>query len=98
MIEYRWRVSDFKVLSVKDECTCPVTDVYWRLQARDGAAFAEATGITSLDVSALDPQTFKPIAEVNKDDIISWVRDALGETAIEQMKQDLAAKLTPSGG
>lgn len=98
MIEYLWKVSDFKTLSAKDECTCPVTDVYWRLQARDGVAFAETTGTTVLDVSALDPQTFKPINEVTKDDIIGWVRDSLGEAAIEQRKQDLAAKLTPSGG
>lgn len=93
MIEYRWRVCDFKALSVKDECICPVTDVYWRLQARDGAAFAEKTGTTVLDVSVLDPQTFKPISEVTKDDIIGWVQDALGETTIDQMKQDLATQL-----
>lgn len=93
MIEYVWRISGLKSIPNRGDLNNILNQVYWRLQAKDGTKFAEVTGITDLSDDIADPSTFLDYSELNKDIIIGWVQDVLGETKIAQMKLQLQNQL-----
>ncbi len=96
MIEYNWKISEMKSLTGEGDFICPVNEVYWRLQAKDGDKLVEKTGVATFDVSNLNTSTFIPLDQLNKETVIGWVTDQLGETTVSQFKQELAAELSAS--
>jgi len=94
MLNYTWRLSSLKALTkLNDDILGPITSVYWRLQATEGEKFAEVTGVQNFDTQTLNKENFTEFSDLNKDDIIGWIQQNLGEEVIETMKQDLANQL-----
>ena len=93
MITYEWKISSMKHATKVADKTSVLTSIYWRLRGINGNKFEDITGVTDLPTYE-EGQPFVEFENVNKDVIIGWVKDQVGEDTIAQMKNDLTAILT----
>lgn len=98
MLNYTWRLSSLKSLTTHKGLTSPIVSVYWRLQAVDEDNFTEKTGVQDFDIANLDEDNFVSFSDLSKNDIISWVQQALGTEEIALLKTSLQAELNTLKG
>ena len=102
-INYKWNVKTVDVKNI-DGNVDTIYNVHWRLTATDDAntledfkgedspVFAKVYGTQILDTS--DLSNFKPFADLTENDVETWVKAAMGNDKVTEMKTSLASRIT----
>jgi len=104
-ISYQWNVSTVNVYPSEGGQSSVIHNVHWRLNATDTEVDAEGNpyvasvyGTQSLDTS--DLSNFTDFDSVTSSQVQGWVEGAMGEEAVQGLKDGLdaqiAALITPS--
>ena len=99
MINYTWNVSTVDTYPTLDGNTDVVYSVHWRLTATDDANqdadgnnwTATSYGTQSVDTS--DLSSFTSFADLTSSDVQGWVETAMGEEAVQNLKDGLDAQI-----
>ena len=98
-ISYAWDVSTVDTYPTKDSNSDVVYNVHWRLTATDDANTdsngnnwtAEVYGSQGLDTD--DISSFTAFADLTSSDVQGWVEAAMGEEAVQGLKDGLDANI-----
>lgn len=86
-----WLVEQMECYPTKDNFTDVVFTVHWRANSTDGTYNATAYGSVGV---TLDPtETFIPYANLTQDEVIGWVKKALGADQVAQIETGLAGQI-----
>ena len=90
-IEYTWKIEQMNSYPEKDGKQDVVFTVHWRVNGTDGDH--NVTSYGSVGVT-LDPEApFTAYADLTQDQVIGWVKGALGETQAAQIEIGLAKQI-----
>ena len=90
-ITYTWLVEQMQAYPEKDGYQDVVFTVCWRVNANDGNYSATIYG--SIGV-ALDPSApFTPYADLTQDQVVGWVKDAMGPEQVAANEANLANQI-----
>ena len=98
-IGYTWDVSTVDTYPTLDGNADVVYNVHWRLTAEDDANqdadgnnwTASSYGTQSVDTS--DLSSFTAFADLTSSDVQGWVETAMGEEAVQNLKDGLDAQI-----
>lgn len=98
-ISYTWNVSTVDTYPTLDSNADVVYNVHWRLTAEDDANqdadgnnwTATSYGTQSVDTS--DLSSFTAFADLTSSDVQGWVEAAMGEEAVQSLKDGLDAQI-----
>jgi len=98
-IGYTWDVSTVDTYPTLDSNADVVYNVHWRLTAEDDANqdadgnnwTATSYGTQSVDTS--DLSSFTAFADLTSSDVQGWVEAAMGEEAVQSLKDGLDAQI-----
>lgn len=91
MIIYNWTIAQLDCYPEHDGHTDVVFTAHWRLDGTDGEYTAGVYGSVGLTLDADAP--FTPYAELTKDQVVGWVKDALGEEQVASLEANVAAQI-----
>ena len=88
---YTWTIAQLDCYPEHEGKTDVVFTVHWRLDGTDGEYTAGVYGSVGL---TLDPEApFTPYAELTKDQVIGWVKDALGADQVADYEASVAGQI-----
>lgn len=87
-IEYTWLVEQMEAYPQKDGFSDVVFTVHWRVNAADGQYFSTVYG--SQGVTLNPDETFTPYADLTQEQVIAWVKDAMGQGHVASIEDNLA--------
>ena len=98
-INYTWDVSTVDTYPTLDGNADVIYNVHWRLNAEDDANqdadgnnwIASVYGTQALDTS--DLSDFTAFADLTSSDVQGWVEAAMGEEAVQSLKDNLDAQI-----
>lgn len=90
-VKYEWKIEQLVCYLEKEGKKNVVYHVYWRLNASlDGY---EDTAYGSINIQ-LDPESeFTPYENLTKDQVVSWVKIAMGEESVANLEASLNQKI-----
>ena len=91
-VTYNWVVEQMDSYPEKDGYSDVVFTVYWRVNATE-SNFA-ATNYGSVGVSIDPEEPFTPYPDLTQDQVVGWVKSALGEEQVTQIEAGLAGQIT----
>ena len=91
MNTYTWKIAQLDCAPSVDGQTNVVSMVHWRVSATDGANTAEVYGTQPLSFDAKN--AFIDYFELTKDEVIGWVQEAIGTTAVTALQESLDRQL-----
>lgn len=91
-ITYTWGIVQLDAYPEKDGLTDVVFHVHWNLTGDDGIGH---TGYAygSVDVSLDKGGAYTPFAELTQEQVLSWVKDSLGEEQVESLEDNVATQI-----
>lgn len=90
-ITYDWLVEQMQAYPEKDGYQDVVFTVHWRVNANEGNYNATVYG--SIGVT-LDPAApFTPYADLTQDQVVGWVKDAMGPEQVAATEANLANQI-----
>ena len=93
-----WNVNTVDVKPNEEGHDDVIYNVHWSVSKEDGDYSASSYGTQSLDTS--DLSNFTSFADVTSDMVKGWVEAAMGEEAVQNLKDGLdaqiAAKINPT--
>jgi len=90
-ITYTWNVAQMDCYPEADGETDVVFTVHWTLAATDDTYGAGAYG--TVGVTADPDEPFTPYADLTLDQVVGWVKDAMGEEKVDQLEVALADQI-----
>lgn len=75
-----WLIEQLTCTPKQDSTDCTVFNIAWRLNGELDTHFATVYG--SLGVSYAEGDPYTPFADLTKDQVIGWVKTALGEEGV----------------
>ena len=88
---YTWTIAQLDCYPEHEGHTDVVFTVHWRLDGTDSEYTAGVYGSVGL---TLDPESpFTPYAALTKDQVVGWVKDALGEEQVAQYEESIAKQI-----
>ena len=89
-VTYTWSV--IKLTTISDDTYQDIVHlVDWEVTGDDGTSQVSATGSTPL---GRPERAFTAYADLTEEDVLTWVRSALGELRINEVEGTIAAALT----
>lgn len=88
---YTWMIERLDCYPQRDGETDVVFTVHWRLNAVDGDYSASGYGTVGLTHDPSAP--FTPYAQLTQEQVVGWVKAALGAEQLAQMEAALAANI-----
>lgn len=86
-----WIVSQMECYPEKDGETDVVFVVHWRCNGADGSYSGTNYGTQGV---TLDPDApFTPYADLTQDQVIGWVKDAMGDERVAEIEASVAAQI-----
>lgn len=85
---YTWTVSSMQCYPEIDGQQNVVFTVGYTIEATDGTYYARIMGTQPISLSS-DKTSFTPYAELTSNQVLSWVKDALGTVGIDNVQQQL---------
>jgi|APCry1669192269_1035402.scaffolds.fasta_scaffold27210_3 hypothetical protein len=80
---YAWDIQQVELVSTGN-FNQVVHRCFWKCTATaDSGAKKEQFGVIDLDISNLDPATFKTFDTLTTDDIVAWVKSVVHTTSVE---------------
>jgi hypothetical protein len=90
-VEYTWLVEQMEAYPQKDGFNDVVFTVHWRVNGADGQYVSTVYGSQGV---TLDPDaTFTPYADLTKEQVIDWVKDAMGQGQVAAIEDNLAGMI-----
>jgi hypothetical protein len=83
MNTYTWQIKSLDCLPEGKV----VSSIHWRLKGDDGTNIAELYGIQNIENNSKNP--FIDYEQLVKDDVIEWLKAAMGEEKVTQLHQSL---------
>jgi hypothetical protein len=91
MITYDWAVTQLDCYPQYGNGEDVVFTVHWRMDGTDGKRTAGTCGSTDL---VLDPEaSFTPYEKLTEEQVIGWVKDALGKEQLAAYEDGVAAQI-----
>lgn len=90
-ISYEWKIEQMEAYPEKDGFSDVVFTVHWRVNAADGNYSATSYG--SVGVQLDTTQNFTPYNQLTKEQVVSWVKDALGTEQVTQIESGLEGQI-----
>lgn len=88
---YTWVIEQLDCYPEKDGYTDVVLTAYWRLNGTDGTNTATVYGSVGLTYEKGRP--FTPYDELTQDQVIGWVKAALGPEQVQALTDNVATQL-----
>jgi hypothetical protein len=80
---YTWDLQQIELIS-KGDFNQVVHRCFWKCTATaDSGATKDQFGVVDLDVSNLNPETFKAFDTLSKEEIVSWVKSVVHTSSVE---------------
>lgn len=90
-ITYDWIVEQMEAYPEKDGFENVVFTCHWRANAADGNYTATSYGSVGV---TLDPDAdFTPYENLTQEQVVSWVKDALGSEQVADIERGLAGQI-----
>ena len=90
-VTYNWVIEQMDAYPEKEGRSDVVFNVHWRVNANDGNY--NATGYGTVGVQ-LDPASeFIPYANLTQDEVVGWVKEALGVEQVTQIETGLSGQI-----
>jgi hypothetical protein len=90
-ITYNWTVVQMDAYPEHEGHTDVVFTVHWRMDGTDGVYTAGVYGSVGL---TLDPgATFTPYADLTQEQVVGWVKGALGEEQVASYEENVANQI-----
>lgn len=90
-VTYTWGVAQMDCYPEADGETDVVFTVHWTLNASDGTYSSGAYGTSGVTVDPEEP--FTPYADLTLDQVVGWVKNAMGAEKVDQMEVALADQI-----
>lgn len=91
-ITYNWTIAQLDCYPEHEGHTDVVFTAHWRCDGTDGTHTAGVYGSVGL---TLDPEAaFTPYEDLTLEQVIGWVKDALGEETIEAHEANIAKQIS----
>jgi uncharacterized lipoprotein YmbA len=87
MNTYTWQVESLDCVPDGKVVSC----IHWRLKGDDGTNTAEVYGAQAIEHNAKNP--FTAYEALTKDQVISWVQEAMGIDAVTKLQEELDKQL-----
>jgi hypothetical protein len=91
MVNYIWKIVQLDCIPSADGQTNVVSTVHWRISATDNINTAEVYGAQPLVFDAKNP--FIAYEALTKNQVISWVQEAMGIDAVTRLQEALDKQL-----
>jgi hypothetical protein len=88
---YTWEISGFKVNPESNGQKNIVTSVRYRVSATDGTV--NLIENLSVNVPYVESGSFTKFEQLNKSQVVQWVKDALGSEGVLKVQSELDAKI-----
>ena len=90
-ITYNWVIEQMEAYPEKDGFTEVVFTCHWRCNANEGNYNATSYGSVGVQ---LDPaETFIPYANLTQDEVVVWVKNALGAEQVADIERGLEGQI-----
>ena len=89
---YTWSINRMDCYPTQGENTDVVFAVYWTLSGTDGATECSTYGSTQIALNPSD--TFVPFAQLTQEQVIGWVKEALGDDGVAGREDAIAYQIT----
>ena len=90
-ITYNWIIEQMDSYPEKNNLKNVVFNVHWRVNANE--INFNVTRYGTVGVQLDDDSNFTPYSDLTQDQVIGWVKDALGTDQIAQIEEGLAGEL-----
>lgn len=91
MIAYNWTIAQLDAHPEYEGHSDVVFTVHWCMDGTDGVYTAGVYGSVGL---TLDPEApFTPYAELTKEQVVGWVKGALGEEQVASYEENVANQI-----
>ena len=93
MINYEWNCKTVDVYVNSNNLENVIYNVHWRLKGKDSITGIE---VERIGTQVLDTETinsFIPIGDLNNETITKWVKDIIGDSSINTMKESIAKEI-----
>lgn len=90
-ITYNWIIEQMNSYPEKDGYQDVVFTCNWRLNANDGNYNVTCYGSVGVSINPDEP--FTPYADLTQDQVVGWVKDALGAEEVAQLEAGLAGQI-----
>ena len=88
---YTWVVNNMVSYPTAEGYTDVVVTVNWSCNGTDGTYVGAISGATGV---RLDPNApYTPYADLTEDQVVSWVKEAIGANQVAAMQEDVAAQI-----
>ena len=90
-VDYQWNVVQMDAYPLRDELENVVFTVHWTLVGTEGDYTGSVYG--SQSVNSDDIVEFTPYEDLTKEQVISWVKDAMGEEVVAAHEDNVARQI-----
>jgi hypothetical protein len=90
-LEIKWVVEQMSCYPEKDGETDVVFTVHWRVNGSDGPYYGTNYGTQGMTYEAGNP--FTPYEDLTQDQVIGWVKDAMGEERVVEIESNVAKQI-----
>ena len=90
-ITYNWNIVQLDAYPEKDSLTDVVFQVHWTLSGTDGTYTNGVYG--SVGVTLDEGGAYTPFSELTKDQVVGWVKNALGAEQVTQLEANVAQRI-----
>jgi hypothetical protein len=90
-ITYTWNVVQMDAYPEKDGLTDVVFHVHWALTGTDGTYVGNVYG--SVNIPLDESATYTPYNQLTKEQVIGWVKDALGTEGVTSYEENIAVQI-----
>lgn len=88
---YTWTIAKLDCYPEHEGNTDVVFNVHWRCNGEDGEYAGSVYGSQAL---TLDPEAdFTPFADLTEEQVIGWVKDAMGEEAVAALEANIDGQI-----
>jgi hypothetical protein len=90
-ITYTWDVVQMNAYPEKDGLTDVVFQIHWTLVGTDNTY--KASAYSSCGVRLKNDAPYTPYNELTLEQVVGWVKDALGETKVAELEANIATQI-----
>ena len=90
-VTYSWIVEQMQAYPEKDNYQDVVFSVNWRCNANDGNYNSTSYGSVGVQLNPDEP--FTPYADLTQDEVVGWVKGALGPEQVAEIEAGLAGHI-----
>ena len=91
-VTFAWSITQLETAPTEDGLTDVVKTAHWTLNASEvnGGKTYQTGYYGSVGFGAPDPQDFTAYAGLTFDEVIGWIKNTLGQTQVDNIKEALA--------